>query len=615
MAKRPLLPELSTEANLHVDRDNNALEEFKVKMYTLATQWESEPNGGKYAMALYKTLAKASLAQERLDSAHDKLLAFQGQLFTLAETWQTKPDSAECAVTIYKILVKSQFIDAQVPYAKCLQQGLGCIKDEKAALDWLETAAMNRDGEAQYLLGKHYENRKENHKALQYYLDSMNNEYDEAQSGYDRCMNVIFSDIDKISNNQTPASENLEYLLFGEYQVDIRSSPFNQKPPAHEEGTPDKHEQQDSASSASLETPEDEENNQPFQADEPSSETSSSTSEQQTTEEVMFDLAAEWEKDPAMQKAALELYQRLAENEHPYAQYRYYICLEQGIGCEIDEEGAVSWLHTSAENGNRNAEYTLGTYYHHTEKNIEEAKKWYLKSANQNFPEAQFALAQLYMQQYKATEATADSEHPADTEINPLEQAVYWYGQAAACNYTQAQYKLAKCSWKGIGVEKDLDKAIHLLKSSERKNHIGSIYALGYIYKYEEAMYNPTLAFTHFKKAAELGNTNAMFETGECYRLGTGTPINVGEAIRYYHNASEQRHELATERLGTSRNHYNSSSHSYTHSTPPSPVTHGGYSNSTPWNQNTQGQGTPTQTWQNRLSTSAGLSGGRQGGY
>ena len=61
-----------------------------------------------------------------------------------------------------------------------------------------------------------------------------------------------------------------------------------------------------------------------------------------------------------------------------------------------------------AENGNVEAQFSLGEYYDEVEKNISEACKWYEKAARQDHAESQFCLGYYYR--------FGDKGFPADIE-------------------------------------------------------------------------------------------------------------------------------------------------------------------------------------------------------
>ena len=109
----------------------------------------------------------------------------------------------------------------------------------------------------------------------------------------------------------------------------------------------------------------------------------------------------------------------------------------------------ISELKNKAEQGNAEAQYSLGVCYRcgdGVEKNLEEAIKWYKKAAEQGYAKAQYNLAVCY-----------DSEYGVEKNV---EEAVKWYRKSAEQGYARAQHNLGICYYNGDGVIQNNVKAL-----------------------------------------------------------------------------------------------------------------------------------------------------------
>ena len=136
---------------------------------------------------------------------------------------------------------------------------------------------------------------------------------------------------------------------------------------------------------------------------------------------------------------------------------------EFGKGTEINLEEAFRWYKKSADNGFNKAQNNLGNCYEFgrgTEINLEEAFKWYKKSADNGFNSGQYNLALSY-------------EFGRGTEIN-LEEAFKWYKKSAESECNIAQNNLGKCYEFGKGTEINLEEAFKWYEIAEKNGYMVS---------------------------------------------------------------------------------------------------------------------------------------------
>ena len=107
----------------------------------------------------------------------------------------------------------------------------------------------------------------------------------------------------------------------------------------------------------------------------------------------------------------------------------------------------------AAEQGDANAQFILAELFYKmyeegdgTEKDLEEAVKWYQASAGRGDARAQFEIGWCYHSGVGVEEAP--------------EKAVEWYRLAAEQGYAKAQYWLGWCYLYGMGVGTDMIEAV-----------------------------------------------------------------------------------------------------------------------------------------------------------
>ena len=95
----------------------------------------------------------------------------------------------------------------------------------------------------------------------------------------------------------------------------------------------------------------------------------------------------------SFQSLIVKMYRKAEEMEDsPLAEYKLGLCYEYGEGVEKDMSEAVKWYRKSAEQGYAQAQCNLGDCYYRGEgvrQDQKEAAKWYRKSAKQGFAKAQ----------------------------------------------------------------------------------------------------------------------------------------------------------------------------------------------------------------------------------
>jgi TPR repeat protein len=122
-----------------------------------------------------------------------------------------------------------------------------------------------------------------------------------------------------------------------------------------------------------------------------------------------------------------------------------------GRGVVKDDARAFQLCEQAAAAGFRDAVLAMGWHYLNgvgVAADIEEAQRWYQRSARQGEPKAMFSLGQI-----------------ADAAGNP-ESAMTWFERAAEHDHARSLYWMAKLYWRGDGVERNQPRAMTLLQQA-----------------------------------------------------------------------------------------------------------------------------------------------------
>jgi hypothetical protein len=128
---------------------------------------------------------------------------------------------------------------------------------------------------------------------------------------------------------------------------------------------------------------------------------------------------------------------------------RFY---EDGMGCEVDMNQAISHFSTAAVIGHTYSQHCLANCYASgrgaTKPCLKQATWWYKQAANEGFAPSQYSLGAIYHQRDRSQEAAT------------------LFGLAAEQGVDVAQCALARCYAHGIGVEQSWEKSLYWYKQA-----------------------------------------------------------------------------------------------------------------------------------------------------
>jgi TPR repeat protein len=129
--------------------------------------------------------------------------------------------------------------------------------------------------------------------------------------------------------------------------------------------------------------------------------------------------------------------------------------------------------------------------------------------------------------------------------------AAQLYLKAANDGDSNGMYKLGYAYITGIGLEKNVDKAIYLLKKASEKGNDDAMLELGRIYYTgQDVDKDCNKAFEFFTEAATSGNELAMYNTARMYHQGMAVEVNIPKAIEWYEKAAQHGLTRAMNQLG-----------------------------------------------------------------
>ena len=213
--------------------------------------------------------------------------------------------------------------------------------------------------------------------------------------------------------------------------------------------------------------------------------------------------------------------------------------------------------------GNVKAQAALGTSYalgKGTEKDLNEAKKWYKKAAENGDEMAYYLLNTLEKQQKEQAESNAEKPRKAPEKKNKKTKNI-WIALTALIGLiflvksskikAKMRYNLGGKYEKGDSQPQNFEKAFACYKEAAELGMLQAQSKLGSMYYYGKGCQpNFEEALKWCMKAAERGDAVAQRITGSIYFEGKGTEQNVEEAFKWYEKAAKNNDAEAQKIFG-----------------------------------------------------------------
>lgn len=170
-----------------------------------------------------------------------------------------------------------------------------------------------------------------------------------------------------------------------------------------------------------------------------------------------------------------------------------------------------------------------------TPKSIKKAIKWYRMSAEGGLPQAQAALARIYV-------TGQDGQHRAE--------GLRWYRRAAEQDFADAQFALGTLLELGLAAPADMAEAIRWYRAAAENGHPMAQNRLGKLYDEGQGVdADDETAVAWYRRAAEQGNGDAQYNLALMYQSGEGVPADRGEAVHWLQLSAAAGNESAKQML------------------------------------------------------------------
>ena len=122
-----------------------------------------------------------------------------------------------------------------------------------------------------------------------------------------------------------------------------------------------------------------------------------------------------------------------------------------------------------------------------------------------------------------------------------VEKAVNCYRKAAGKEYPNAMLHLGYCYLYGIGVDVDKTEAYQWFQKAAEKGFLPAIHNLALCYRFGHGIKQDDKKAVHyFQQAANKGNARSQYELARCYEKGIGMSVDLSIAFHWYQQSAKQ---------------------------------------------------------------------------
>jgi TPR repeat protein len=291
------------------------------------------------------------------------------------------------------------------------------------------------------------------------------------------------------------------------------------------------------------------------------------------------------EKDEA---GAFEHFKKAAEANNATALYNLARCCDQGLGTEQNFNQAFKYYERSAKLGYPPAKYEAGKMRmtgHGTKKNPDTAYQLLASAVRDGYAPAEYEVANCffegngavrnrnnaYLHYLKAYETDELNKADAAYRLGVCNLkglgtgkneglAFEWFERGSQLGSPDALYMLGECYYYGVGTAQNdfLAAATYLqaIEQIDEKNitdekHASLLLAIAQCYEHGRGVDKDAVkAMSFYKKAADTGNDEAMFRTGQAIITGIGMRAEYAASRTYFLRAARHGYMPAMLSMG-----------------------------------------------------------------
>jgi len=166
---------------------------------------------------------------------------------------------------------------------------------------------------------------------------------------------------------------------------------------------------------------------------------------------------------------------------------------------------------------------------------FEQARRYFEAAAQQGNADALYGLGKLYLKKEYS-------------RFDPI-KAIEYLEQSAEKDHAFAKYQLGKLFCEGTICDKDIARGLKLLEDLGEKGVSIASYLAGKVYLREKDWQDIKNAISHFKAAAEDGNSYAEYQLGKIYYFGTGVRPDEEKGLDYLKASADHGNAYAADLL------------------------------------------------------------------
>jgi TPR repeat protein len=264
------------------------------------------------------------------------------------------------------------------------------------------------------------------------------------------------------------------------------------------------------------------------------------------------------------EKAAHEIFLKLANSRELYAQKTVAYNYMQGQGVTQDYQQAMHWFLKAYEQGDAYSCGAIGLMYasgNGVPKDLTKALEWFQKGVDRNdtYSKKEFAIlkerlnksTQLFQHEQSRKEYNLGYAYETgSTKSKNHKEAIKHYQQAAALGNITAEFRLAQLYERSEEFPRDDMAALFWYKKAAEHGDRVAYYRISQLYRAGHGVEkSDVLALQWCKEAADRGLGVAQGMMGSSYEFGWGTGINYTVARHWYKLAIESGYENAVGRL------------------------------------------------------------------